>query len=549
MYFPKTGFKSIALQQKEARLRSLFEKGRGLHQMGDLRLAGDVYRSILNEAPHHFDAMHLLGVVCAQSGEHILALDLFSKAIAMNSRDPVAHNNLGNTQTELRDWVGAVQSYDQAIKLDPRYAMAYFNRAIAQEELGHLDMALASYIKAIEINPSHSQAYSNYGLLLEKFGRINEALGSFDQAIRTDPKNAEALVNRGNIFRVMNRYEESIDDFDHALAIQPGLADAYWNKSLTLLFKGDLAAAWNIYDWRWRRSDLDPHAFRPPLDPLRFQHSSDDRALQKVFLWSEQGVGDEVFHASMFEEAVKCFGEVTVQVDERLIPLLQRSISGAKFVDKSSPVDQSSFDLQLAHGDLGYFFRKSALDFHAVRRCYLSADQQRVNALRAQMKTDLRPLVGITWRSKNSRLGGGKSIQLNRLLPILSNPAFRFVNLQYGDASDELDTLNQGHGIQVAYCHWIDNFSDLDNHAALVDACDVVLTVSNTTAHIAGALGKPTFLMLSKGEGRLWYWANRHRRRSTWYPNIDIFEQTNPGEWDDVVSNIHLNMMEKYLAK
>jgi len=256
-----------------------------------------------------------------------------------------------------------------------------------------------------------------------------------------------------------------------------------------------------------------------------------------------------VFHASMFEEAVKCFGEVTVQVDERLIPLLQRSISGAKFVDKSSPVDQSSFDLQLAHGDLGYFFRKSPPDFHAVRRCYLFADQQRVNALRAQLKIDLRPLVGITWRSKNSRLGSGKSIQLNRLLPILSNPAFRFVNLQYGDASDELDTLNQRHGVQVASCHWIDNFSDLDNHAALVDACDVVLTVSNTTAHIAGALGKPTFLMLSKGEGRLWYWANRLRRRSMWYPTIDVFEQTNPGEWDDVVSNIHLNMMEKYLAQ
>jgi len=347
----------------------------------------------------------------------------------------------------------------------------------------------------------------------------------------------------------MGRYGESIADFDHALSVSPGFADAYWNKSLTLLFMRDWASAWDIYDWRWRRSDLDPNAFRPPLAPKRFHHATEYKTVPKVFLWSEQGVGDEVFHASMLDEAISRFGSVTVQVDGRLIPLLQRSIPRAQFVAKGSPIDPNSFDLHLAHGDLGYFFRRDATDFQAVRTKYLCADQARVNSLRSQLQADARPLVGITWRSKNTRLGRGKSINLEQLLPILSNPLFRFVNLQYGDTHDELAALHQRHGIQIVSCLSVDNFSDLDGHAALVDACDMVLTVSNTTAHIAGALGKPTFVMLSKGEGRLWYWANRHGRRSMWYPSIDVFEQAAHGVWDGVVADIHLHISEKCLAQ
>lgn len=517
--------------------------------MGDLEFARNVYQSILNEAPAHFDAMHLLGVVCAQSGEHALALELFSKAIAINSRDPVALNNLGNAQAALKDWESAVQSYDKALKFDSLYALAYFNRGIAQEELDYFEHALASYQNTIQINPQYVQAYLNCGVVLQKLGRIQEALVQYGVAISLDPEFADAYYNRGTDFTELALLEEAIRDFDHALSIRPGFADAYWNKSLALLCMGHWAAAWDIYDWRWRRSDLDPHAFRPPLDPWRFQYSTGTAASQRVFVWSEQGVGDEVFHASMFSEMVNRFGSVTVQADSRLIPLLQRSVPGVKFVDKANPVDQACFDLHLAHGDLGYFFRRDETGFEEIRIRYLYACSSRVDELRAYFQTDSRPLVGITWQSKNNRLGSRKSISLENLLPILTNPGFRFVSLQYGDIADELESIKQQHGIEITLCPLVDNFSDLDGHAALIDACDMVLTVSNTTAHIAGALGKASFVMLSKGEGRLWYWANRRGRRSIWYPATEVFEQTKHGEWDDVVSNIRLIMTEKYLAQ
>ena len=517
--------------------------------MGDLALARDAYQSILNEMPTHFDAMHLLGVVCAQSGEHSLALELFSKVIAIKSRDPVAHNNLGNAQAALKDWASALLSYNKAIELDSRYALAYFNRGIAQEELGYFEPALASYQYTIKINPQYVQAYLNYGVVLQKLGRIQEALVQYGVAISLDPEFADAYYNRGTDFTELALLEEAIRDFDHALSIRPGFADAYWNKSLALLCMGQWAAAWDIYDWRWRRSDLGPHAFRPPLDRQRFQYSTSRISSQRVFVWAEQGVGDEVFHASMFSEMVNRFGAATVQADIRLIPLLQRSVPGVKFVDKADPVEQASFDIHLAHGDLGYFFRRDTTSFQEIRVRYLYTDSSRVDELRTYFKTDTRPLVGITWQSKNNRLGSRKSISLDNLLPILQNPGYRFVSLQYGDIADELKLIKQQHGIKIELCPLVDNFSDLDGHAALIDVCDMVLTVSNTTAHIAGALGKASFVMLSKGEGRLWYWANRQGRSSIWYPATEVFEQTKHGEWDDVVSDIRLIITEKYLAQ
>jgi len=527
----------------------MLEQGRQHHQLGDLNLARTSYQSILDEAPDHFDAMHLLGVACAQCFDYALAIDLFSKAVTLNERNPIVHNNLGNAQAALKDWASAVQSYDKAIKFDSRYALAYFNRGIAQEELGYLDRALLSYQHAIKFNPQYIHAYLNCGVVLQKLGRIHEALEQYGVAIALDPHFVDAYYNRGTDLMELSLLDAAVRDFDQAIVMRPDFADAHWNKSLALLCLGDWAAAWDIYDWRWRRSDLGPNEFVPPLDPLRFQYASNLPASKSVFVWAEQGVGDEVFNASMLSSLANRFAAVTVQTDGRLIPLLQRSFTGITFVNRADQVDQASFDLHLAHGDLGYFFRRDATGFKEVKSRYLCADDSRAKEFRMELKTDSRPLVGVTWRSKNNRLGSRKSIDLDSLLPIFMNPALRFVSLQYGDTLDELNSLKQMYGVEINRCQSVDNFSDLDGHAALIEACDMVLTVSNTTAHIAGALGKATFVMLSKGEGRLWYWANRQDRRSIWYPAVEVFEQTEHGKWDDVVSSIFSSISEKYIAR
>ena len=568
----KNAYRPLAVQNQGARLSALLAKGLDLHQGNDLFSAREAYAAILNEVPSHFDALHLMGVAYAQSRDFSLAVDFLSKAVVIKKSHAVAHNNLGSALAELNDWSAAISSYDRALKIDPNYAMAYFNRGVAQEKLRKLDAGLDSYQKSIRLNPGDAKAQSNCGLLLQALGRVDEALDCFDYAIKADPgyvaaysnrgnlyrelnRYAESIVdfdkaiaidgnfveaysNRGNLYRELNRYAESIVDFDKAIAIDGNFANAHWNKSLTYLFMGKWGSAWDLYPWRWSRSDAGWENPKLPLLADRFQRAENRPAERRVLVWAEQGVGDEIFHASMFAQAAEHFGSVTIQVDKRLLAVMERSVRGAVFIDKSVPVDMDRFDVHLAHGDLGYFFRRNAQDFHYIEYRYLQPDVSRANTVLSDLKTTASFLCGITWQSNNKRLGSKKSIELEQLLPILRNPALSFVNLQYGDTSDEVAAFTAKHGVEIINCPSVDNFSDIDGHAALIAACDFVLTVSNSTAHLAGALGKKTLLMLSRGDGRLWYWANRDGDQSLWYPAIRIYEQRQCGEWGDVISYV-----------
>lgn len=532
------GFKPIAVQQREARLNAVIRRGLEFHQLGNIVAARELYASVLQESPKHFDALHLLGVICSQTGEPETGIRLLTEALEINKHHAVAHNNLGNAYAQLANWHAAVRNYEKAIHLDPLYSLAFFNRGIAHEELGQIHAALSSYRRAIQIDFKNTKAHSNYGALLDKIGSFNEALEHFDKAIALEPQFAGAYYNRATHHMKRKHYDKALKDFNKAIEIQPDFADAYWNSSLTHLSKGNWAAGWDMYHWRWLRSELGPQEFRPPIETNRLALALIDSKKLKVCLWNEQGIGDVIFHASMFSNAVARFGSLTVQTDRRLIPLLQRSIKGAVFVDMSAPIDEKSFDLHLAHGDLGYFFRRSSDDFQRIKPRYLEPDSDYVKALRSGLYRNGKLLCGIAWRSSNVLMGTSKSVGLQKLLPLFQIEDIHFVNLQYGDTSDDLREFESAYGFKIATCSTVDNFSDIDGHAALVDACDLIVTVSNSTAHIAGALGKQTHVLLPQGGSRLWYWANRFGNQNLWYPTVQVHEQSESGDWDVAVSKI-----------
>ena len=232
---PKNGgFRPQAQYEAAAALQTKFAQGVALHQQGKLAEAERIYAEILRQQPNHFDALHLLGVIAAQTLRTERAVELIKKAIGLNATVAGAHSNLGNALRDLKRPEDALASYDKAIALKPDYAEAHNNRGLALQDLNRPENALASYDKAIALKPNYAEAHNNRGNALVDLTRPAEALASYDKAIALKPDYAEAYYNRGNALVDLKHPAEAFASYDKAIALKPDFAEAYYNRALAL---------------------------------------------------------------------------------------------------------------------------------------------------------------------------------------------------------------------------------------------------------------------------------------------------------------------------
>ena len=210
---------------------------------------------------------------------------------------------------------------------------------------------------------------------------------------------------------------------------------------------------------------------------------------------------------------------------------------GFDFVDLATVSDALDFAEQLPLGSLPRLFRPDLASFSRARHPYLQADALRSANLRSKIERGDRLVCGVSWSSSRKSIGRHKSLSLEQMLVPLASPRMHFVDLQYGDTTAERQAMRQSHGIDVQHLDEVDNFHDIDGLAALIQACDVVITTSNSTAHLAGALGKSTLLLLPSGKGQLWYWAEINGT-IPWYPSIRAFRQHDVGNWQKPLQEI-----------
>jgi tetratricopeptide (TPR) repeat protein len=309
------------------------------------------------------------------------------------------------------------------------------------------------------------------------------------------------------------------------------------------LLLGRFRGGWNDYRWRWKRweSEYLPTPAQPyPLltpDNVHAPVWDGQPTPGRLLVWPEQGIGDQMLFASMLGEAQKRVGGLTLALDPRLHPLFARSFPQARIVTLEMAFIPGSFDCQILFGNLGGIFRNDESDFLSHRRPYLKADPARTAVLRRLLTAGGKRVCGIAWHSRHEKVGQDKSMRLTDLVPVLSLPGCRFVDLQYGDHAAEHDALRREAGLALARVPEIDNWNDIDGLAALINACDLIITVSNTSAHIAGALGKPVLLMLPYSTGRYWYWQTG-RDDSLVYPDLRIFRQAQAGDWSTVATAV-----------
>ena len=549
-----------------APLQQTFQKALALHQSGRIEAARTLYREVLAAEPRHFDSLHLLGLSTVQSGETEAgvaliraalmvrpdvaeacynlgnalltlkrpaeALDSFSRALQINPSDAQCQFETGNALNDLKRSDEAILRYDEAIRLDPRYAEAHNNRGIALKDAGRFEEAVTSYDTAIALRPRYAEAHSNRGNALKELARFEEALACHDRAISLKPDYAEAHYNRGNVLGDLKRYEEALGSYDQALILRPDYAEARHNKALLLLGRGRLREGFELYPARWQTASFVGGNFRGKVPRW------DGRTQQgQLLLWGEQGVGDEIFHASLLPLVPQDGIRITVAADKRLHAIFRRSFPYASVIDSSTLAMQKDADYtaQAPVGDLGGILGLDAEMLAARQTSFLRVDEARREALRkAPGFPERGPVVGLSWKSSNKKFGAEKSLRLSDLAPILSVPGVSFVNLQYGEVAAEIAEAREAFGISVHEVQGLDVFNDIDGLLALIDACDVVVTTSNVTAHLAGSIGKKAVVLVPAGKGCLWYWQGGSN--DLWYPSLTRLAQQRVGDWGGAIA-------------
>lgn len=443
--------------------------------------------------------------------------------------------------------------YRQVLQLVPRQADALHMLGVIEFQMKQYAEAVRLIREAKAIKPQNELIHFNLGNALRALGQLPEAGEAFNKALELRPDHLEALKNLGNVYKEQNRIADAITCYDRLLDMAPGHPHTCYNKAIALLTGGQLAEGWDLYEYRLRcDTSTVTHSSQGKTSKLGSQlpRQAPDwngGSLRKPLLvLQEQGLGDQIFYGAMLADLEAAGLESFVCLDGRLQALFARSFPGLDFVLPTEIAEldpaQQLFGAQIQIASLGRFMRRDAGSLARVPSPYLSADPRLANALRQRLRKNGKLICGVSWSSKQAETGSSKSLPLPALRPVLQVPGVEFVDLQYGDTREERQALQALTGITVRHCDDIDNKNDIHALAALIEACDLVITVSNSTAHLAAALGKPTMILLAH-HTPLWYW-HLDSMSSPWYPTVTLLRQPAPDDWNPVVDKAACMLME-----
>jgi tetratricopeptide (TPR) repeat protein len=468
------------------------------------------------------------------------AISYLNKCLTLDPDNYLVLCDLALLFTQKENFQEAIDLYSKAISINPKNFLTFYNRGIALESIEQFDEALNDYNQVIKENLLFEPALFNKCGIFTKQNKIDEALNLINHLLKLDQGNITYYIEKAFIYEQINNFNSAITSYNQALLINPKSEEVMTKKGFCLLRNDQFQEGWSLSETRWGCPEK-LQTSKPEL--LNFNVVN-----KKILIWAEQGVGDQIIFSGLFQEIFSTKNIFYVSLDPRLINLYIRSFSWAKnvnFISQYDNLDEDLYDYQLPITSVGKFFRNSIQDFKLHPKAYLKSDKAQTEALRNKFKKYPQKICGLSWFSKNNLFGRDKSLSLDQLLPILRNQNTIFVNLQYGDVSGEIKTFANRFKVEIMSILSVDNFNDLDGLASLIDMCDYIVTTSNVTAHIAGALNKTTYLMLPFSRGKLWYWGNSSDR-SLWYPSIEIFRASSLGEWDTAINNLSKKLKVYY---
>lgn len=593
------------LQQSQTQLETSLRNIENLLADGQAQSAIEESQTLLNQYPHQANALLLLGIAYAQLGDYANAIDkltlahnalphdinimsnlalalelghqlgqaksAYEKILIIDPTNLNACINLGDILRQSGDFVGSRQYLQQAIDLDPNSYRAWNNLGILFESQKDYVQAEKAFRKALDIQPNHPSCTNNLAGVLHKQDRYdesikllkpitdnhsdylqawvniaaaytmlyqyNEAKIALNNALKINRTDASTWNNLGKLKHDTGQFSEAISCYNQAIELSPDNANIKWHRSFSYLMMGDYIKGWYDYSAGLVTKDRNPFTLDCP------DWNGKPLMGKSLFVSAEQGLGDEIMFASCLNDLRQTADNITYECDTRLLPIFRRSFPGCDFISRQEHHDEIIHaDYQVPAGSLPGIFRVSLESFPS-RHSYLSADSDRVDYWKQQYQSLGDGLkIGISWRGGTRVDPQKRSLPLEEWLSILTTKGTHFIDIQYGDTNSERTQFNNSHNIDIHHFDECDPLNEQDDFAAQLSALDLVISVSNATVHLAGALGVKTWSLLPFVPSWRWGFYGRH---TPWYPSVYLFRQAKMNDWSSVVSDIteHLNVL------
>jgi tetratricopeptide (TPR) repeat protein len=539
------------------------------------------------------DFYNLKCIIFFRKKEFNKSLNFIDNAIKINPNCANFYINKANILKELGQFNDSLNYYDIGINLDPNNSRIYFNKALLFIELNNYIEAKTLLEHSISIEPNFYEAYNSLGFIYSFFlEKYNESIFYFSEAIKINPSYLDAHSNLAEALRKVEKYEDAIKHcesvltkkidsskiynvlaniyvdlfiydkaifyylkaisldknfyeahynlsiaykecgllvdsltyLDNAIKIKPNYFLALFSKSVLYFLLGDFINAWNFFEYRFKiKNDKYPKyllSSKPQWDGVKL--------INCLYVWGEQGIGDQIMYGTVLKDLIFCNLKVFISLDKRLINIFSSAFPNYIFLDKNNLPSNLEFDAHISLGSLAGILRPNIKSFPLINHYVKASEPRKFYGFFNKYKFK----CGISWQSNNTHLKKYKNLNLKDFLPILTIPNIQFINLQHqiNDDFDDFDYFKKNINFDSLNLEGIDLFNDLDCLVNIIHNCDLIITASNSLAHLAAAMGKKVFVITSFSKGSFWYW-REFNGRNVWYSNVRVFSQSKPNDW------------------
>ncbi|MEO8345860.1 MAG: tetratricopeptide repeat protein [Betaproteobacteria bacterium] len=499
---------------------------------GQFSVAESYHREALAIDPAAFATWKNLGEVQKLAGRYDDALDSFRKALELRPEDAGALADLGSMHSARAELIEAENYFRLALQIDENCANALCNLGDVLRRLDRLDEAESFSREAVALRPDDPEMLNTLACVLLRICALDEAEACCRKALTSSSDHVPTLITLGSILGERDRNDEAEACLRSALERSPESPAARYNLSMLKLMQGEYGEGLELYESRFdtlqRDFDTAPGNRKLLQDPRRWR----GEALSglRVLIWTEQGFGDSLMMLRYLPMLKERGASEIILFCEPSLERLAGSLSGLDHgMSCTQAVSSDAFDLHCPIMSLPFLFKTTRDSIPGSMPCVAVPTALR-DIWKARLAPISRPRVGLAWAgSRTLRDDARRSISLSTFAPLIKWEGARFVSLQKGDGAEQVGAWMS----QIE--NWMDECDDFMDTAALVQNLDLVIAVDSAVAHLAGALGKPVWL-LNRYRSE-WRWG-LESDRSPWYPSMRIFRQTEAASWDDVIANV-----------